>query len=267
MENRKLTAVVKGALGSLHPSHYLALAIAALLIAGSFFLPNIIARITDSNRLDNLITIDSRYVNFDSAPELSLPARIALIASPNTETLPLKTGLALDQKSAGDKAIAELKRFFNGASFAFESDKQIVEECAAVFLLDAEDPSVNMIIWELSLSDPTGNELIISVDDETGMIIKIIFRWLNVDSLPAGSSNSNVFSVVPDSELYSIALDLTALMAAYYGFPVELADYQYSGSLAYYRADIPGDSDMISMYGVVRASSLTMNEKLLSIDN
>jgi len=51
-------------------------------------------------------------------------------------------------------------------------------------------------------------------------------------------------------------------MTAYYGFDVELADYQFSGSLSYYKAEIIDGGLVVPMYGVVRATGFTINERV-----
>ena len=241
--------------------YYLLLTAAALVLIGSFFLPNAVAGITDSRRLDNLVMVDSQSVSFETAPELGLLERIALVASPNTEVLALKTGQAMGVETACDRAVKELERFFIGSPFVF--GMQVVEECQAAFVINSEDPSVNMIIWELAIIDTSGNAMNVTIDDETGAILKIIFRWANRSQIYPVGENSAMNNSPSDEELYSTALRMSEMMEAYYGLPVALADYQFSGSLAYYRVDISGDGKLIPMYGVVRSSSFTINEKLL----
>jgi hypothetical protein len=52
------------------------------------------------------------------------------------------------------------------------------------------------------------------------------------------------------------------MMGAYYGLPVALADFHYSGGLAYYRADLSSGGHVAQMFGVVRASNFTINERV-----
>lgn len=243
--------------------HYLLLGAALLLLAGCFFLPNTVAGITDSRRLDNLVMIDSQSVNFETAPELALPERIALVASPTTELLALKTGKVMDFETAGGRVVAELVRFFTGGPFKFAADKSVMEECTAAFVIDSENPSINIIVWEIVLSDLYGNVVNVTMDDETGMILKLIYRFGSGGRLPDGAQGPSAGIGQTDEEFRAAALRLTEMMASYYGLTITLADYKFSGSLAYYRADISGDKELIPMYGVVRASDFTMNEKLL----
>ena len=245
------------------PKYILLLSAAALVLIGSFFLPTAVAGITDSRKLNNLITIDSQSISFNSAPELDIPERLALLASPATELLALKTGQVMSHVTVGDRVIAELGRFFRGGPFAFYYDKQIVEECAAAFLIDSENPSVNLIVWELTLSDSLGNSTNVIVDDETGTILKLIYRWESGSVLFPGGINNAPNPGLSDEELSAAALSLSEMMSNYYGAAVTLADYQFSGSLAYYRADMPNGAEVISMFGVMRSNSFTMNEKLL----
>ena len=243
--------------------YYLLLTAAALLLVGSFFLPNTVAAITDSRRLDNFEMIDSQSISFDTAPELELTERIALVASPNTEILALKTGQAMNTEMAKERAVRELERFFSDERFAFAFDVQFVEECAAAFVIDLENPSVNLIIWEITMTDTYGNVANVTIDDETGAILKLILRWGNKNNIFPDGINNATNSGQSDEEFNATALRISEMMAVYYGLPVTLADYQFSGSLAYYRADIFRDGAVIPMYGVVRESSFTMNEKIL----
>ena len=243
--------------------NYLLIAAAALLLAGSFFLPNTVAAVTDSRRLNNVVMIDSQSISFDTTPELDLPDRISLVASPNTETLPLKTGQALDGEQARGKAVGELERLLRGGPLEFSFDGRVISECAAAFMIDSEDPSINMIIWELELTDRFGNSMSVTMDDETGVVLKIIYSCGDRSVNGAGALPGEAGFGYTDEEFNETALRMAEMMSGYYRLPVTLADYQFSGSLAYYRADMFGGGKVISMFGVVRSNGLTMNEKLL----
>ena len=243
--------------------HYLLLTAAALLLAGSFFLPNAVAAVTDSRRLNNYIMIDSQSISFETAPELDLPDRISLVASPDTETLPLKTGQVMDDPQARETAISELKKLLSGSPLTFVLEGKAITECSAAFMINSEDPSINMIIWELELTDRFGNAMTMIMDDETGVVLKIIFSWGDESKNNDGGVRGAMSFGQSDEEFYDTVLLMAKAMAGYYGVPVTLADYQFSGSLAYYRADMFGSGKVISMFGIVRSTGLTMNEKLL----
>ena len=243
--------------------YYLLLVAAAFIVAGSFFLPNAVAAITDSRMLDNYVMVDSQSISFEAAPDLDLLDRLSLVASPNTETLPLKTGQVMEAFQACDIAVLELMSLLRGGPIEFDFNGYSVDECSAAFIIDADDPSVNMIIWELELTDRDGNALTVTLDDESGTILKLIHRWgVALVGVPDVSNKTNGFGNT-DEEFYKTADLMSKAMSEYYGLPVTLADYQYSGSLAYYRADMFRGRQVISMFGVVRPSGLTMNEKLL----
>jgi len=243
--------------------HYFLIVAATILLAASFFLPNAVAGVTDANRLDNLVMIDSQSISFDSTPELALPERLALIAKPNTEILPLKTGNVMDIDAATEKAERELERFLGGGPFRFDFEEYSVTEGAAALVIDSNVPTLNMLIWELVLTDSSQNTVTVTLDDETGIIIKIIYRLGNKGDLMtgAGSFGSN------DEEFYATARSLAEMMKEYYGLAVTLADYQFNRSIAYYRADLFGGSRIIPMYGAVRTTSLTMNERRKAVNS
>jgi len=240
-------------------------AAALLLLIGSFFLPNVAAGITDSRRLDSLVLADSQSVSFESTPELSLLERIALVASSKTEILALKTGQVMDYDEASGRVAQELSRFFREGAFAFNFNRYTVEDGTAEFVIDSGNPAVNMIVWEFNLYDPLENSVTVTIDDETGVILKLIYRWGNRSTGYPGVASANPDQ--SDEGLNGAAADLTGMMTAYYGLPVALADYQFSGSLAYYRADIASNGVTVPMYGVMRSTSFTMNERLFSFDD
>jgi len=242
--------------------HYLMLAAVALILVGSFFLPNAVAGVTDLRRFDNLIMIDSQSIRFDIAPELSLPERIALAASPYTERLPVITGNSMDGETAGDRAGWELIRFFSGSPYRLENSGMTVAEGSAVIIIDAAVPAQNMIVWDFNVYDRAGNTATVTIDDETGMIVGLIFKLGDSGSFWGAETFRS-----PDNQFLDGALNLAEMMTEYYGIPVKLADYQFSGSLSYYRADIDNGNLVIPMYGVVRASSFTINERLRSLNN
>jgi len=234
--------------------HYLILIAVAVLLVGSFFLPNAVAGVTDSKRLENLIMVDSQSISFDSAPELDLPERLTLIANPNTEILPLKTGNAMDADAAKLRINQELERLFLGSPFQFDFRGHTVEESLASLVIDSKVPTHNMIVWELVLIDSSENSVTATLDDETGLILKLIYKLGN-------KGNAIIVTGSSDDAFYSAAQSLAEMMKKYYGFPVTLADYEYSKKLAYYRADLFGGGRVIPMYGAVRASSFTINER------
>ena len=239
----------------------LTLAAAALLFVGSFFLPDAAAGVTDSRRLNNINMIDTQSIIIDTVPALSLSERIELTANPNAELVAWKSGNTMNEETAQARAIQELARFFRGGPFVFDYMKYSVEDISAIFIIDPEAPTASIIVWELILVDAHENMAIVTMDDETGYITKIIFRQ--------GRGNQNETATVfeqtpapPDEELYATTARLTGLMAEYYGLRIVLADYHFSGRISYYRADIHDGGRVIPMFGVVRAFSFTTNERV-----
>ena len=225
----------------------------AFVLIGSFFLPNIVAGVTDARTLDKLAMADMQGFNFDSAPLLGIAERIELVASRGIEKIPIKTGRALDTSSATDKAITELARCFKGGPLRFDFDKSTVTDGGAAFVINTAEPSVNMIVWDFVLNDPAENTMTITLDDETGVIIKVIYRG----DVEPGASYAG-----PDGDaLYLVTLELTEMIADYYRMQVILADYMLNGDIAYYKAELTSSDMVIPMYGIARAHVFTMNEQ------
>ncbi|MCL2228024.1 MAG: hypothetical protein FWB97_10455 [Oscillospiraceae bacterium] len=238
--------------------HYLLLGAAALVLAGSFFLPNAVARVTDLRRLDNLVMIDSQRISFAVAPDLTLPERIALAGNASTETLPLSTGNSMDHETARARVAHEIRRFFQGGAFEFEFHGLSVSEGLAALIIDTFVPARYMIVWEFDIVDNSGNLATAVIDDETGVIVRLIYRM--------GDRYGPLISVGEAASLddlfYSAARRLSEMLAEYYGVSVVLADYQFSGRLSYYRADLSDGGSTVPMYGVVRPASFTVNERV-----
>ena len=238
--------------------HYVSLAIAVLIIIGSFLLPDAVAGITDMRRLDNLVLIDSQRINFDTAPELSLAERISLAANRGAEILPLNTGNTMDSETAEARAIAEVTRFFHGGVFDFNYNNVQASEGLPSLIIDTLAPTNYMIIWEFEIIDNLGNFVTIILDDEKGVIVRLIYRL-------GSGSNSLIYvgHFESQDELFFVAAKrLSEMMTIYYGQNVALGDYQFSGSLSYYRLDMSESGVVIPMYGVVRATSFTINERV-----
>ena len=243
-----------------------AAAVAVLLCV--FFLPNAVAGVMDARRLDNLIIIDAQSISFDADPRLSLQERIALASSPNAESLAYPTGQVMDTRTAEDRAVRELVRFFRDSPFEFASDELTAEGGAAAFVVDSEDPSINMIIWEFKIFDINANEATVTIDDETGIILKLIYQhrgsYLQSEEfgVVTGRADAEIMPDLSGGNTRESALALCEIMTEYYGHPVRLGDYQLSGNIAYYRADIYGGGLVIPMYGVIRSPGFTMNERV-----
>jgi hypothetical protein len=243
-----------------HIKQVLLLTVAAVGIIGGFFLPNAVAEVADSRNLDSLISLEAQSITIEASPKLSLPERVALTSNPNTEMLVLKKGQVMEAEEAEIKVIQELSRFFRTGSFEFINDGCTVEDVAAVFIIDSDDPSANMITWEFRLLDVHANEAIVILGDETGLILKMIYRKGN-DSPYSGEPEKSGNPQEAGDDLEDAASLLSEMMTLYYGLPVMLGDYQRSGDFAYYRTDMTGDGIVVPMYGVIRETGFTMNER------
>ena len=245
------------------------LSIAAIVLVCSFFMPNGVAGIMDSRRLDNLTIIDTQRFNFEVVSELSLMQRIALAASTSAEIMAIETGQVMEMEAAGSMAVSELVRFIGGSGIAVEASEYVVQSGSAVFVIDSADPSVNMIMWDFTLSDNHSSQVTLTIDDETGVILKMIYQSnadiLSEEIVEEVISGSTFFeSADPSGDVMrTAALVLTEMMTAYYGRPVSLTAYELavSGTLAYYMAELRGDGVDTPMFGVIRANGFTMNER------
>jgi len=238
--------------------HYVALSIAALIIIGSFLLPDAVAGITDMRRLNNLVLTDSGRIGFDTAPELSLAQRISLAANSNADILPLTTGNVLDSQTAEERANSEILRFFQGGDFGFNYNNIQISEGLSSLIIDTMAPTKYMIVWEFDVVDDSGNFITLTLDDEKGVIVRLIYRLGTRDSamIPESHFESQ------DELFFETATRISEMMTAYYGVSVVLGDYQFSGSLSYYRLDLSEGGLIVPMYGVVRAASFTINERV-----
>ncbi|MCL2126065.1 MAG: hypothetical protein FWH33_08790 [Oscillospiraceae bacterium] len=236
----------------------LLLALVAIGVVGSFFLPNLVAGITDSATFNNVAIIDAQRVSFSTDPEFSLRERLALAANSKTDILELTTGQSMSADAAEARAIRELVRFLRGSPYGFAADDCHAESGFAAFVVDSNNPSANMIIWEFSLVDRYSNEMVITIDDETGIIMKLIYRQGRATTLLGNPASAEGLS---EEEFYNTASRICDMMTSYYGISVVFGDYRLGNSLAYYRADLYGEEVAVPMFGVVRSMSFTMNER------
>ena len=239
---------------------YITPVVVTLALIGSFFLPNAVAGVMDSGRLDNLIIIDAQSIVPGADNELSLPKRIAL-ASSYAEMLPLATGQVMEMETAQTRAVREITKLFSEGLFEFITEGYAVTDGAASLIIDTEDPTVNMIVWEFRILDRNANEVIVTIDDETGVILKLIYRRENGALNSGGSSDEDIAGLFND-EMYDVAMWLSEMMNDYYGMPVMLSDYHFSGAIAYYMVEMNNGNMITQMYGVVRSNSFTINERL-----
>ena len=230
-------------------------------LALSFFMPNVTAYIMDFGTLDNIAVFETQSISFDLELKLSLPERVALAASPSAEMLSLATGQALNTETAKTRAIRELEKFFSEGDFEFDTSDCMAEDAAPMFIIESENPAINMIVWEFRIFDKNFNEVIATIDDETGTMLKLIYQRSrytgNSDNTAVAETNARL-SV---DEMYDASQKLTDMMTEYYGVPVRLGDYQFGTNMVYYRGDMYGRGLVIPMYGVVRNNSFSINEK------
>jgi len=242
--------------------HYLMLGAAVLVLFASFFMPDAVAGVTDMRRFNNLIIVDSQSISVDTAPELGLLDRLAIAANTSTESLPLKTGNVMDGDAAAERVYQELERFSRQSPWEIDFSKFIVEESAASLMIDTMIPTLNIVVWDLTLIDPSENTVMVTIDDETGVILRLVVRW-KTGSMALADLKASDTPIPSDVELYTIAQSLTEMMTNYYGLHVELADYLFSESFSYYKAEISeGRSNSFPMYGVIRATGFTINERV-----
>ena len=216
---------------------YIPLAAVTLGLIGSFFLPSAVASVMDARRLDNFILIDVQSVSFGEDIEMSIPERLALAASPRAEVQYLAAGQVMGLETAESQAVQELTRFLRGTPFEIAVDEIVVEDVTVAFVIDTEEPSVNMITWELVVLDQSANMAIITIDDETGVILKLIYQ-MGSDTLNPGGSEEEDTHPTPGDMMHRTARQIADMMAEYYGLNIGFGDYQLNGDIAYYRADM-----------------------------
>ena len=230
------------------------IAIVLFVLIGCFFLPSTVAGIMDKQTLGKLIMTDSSSISYEAAPDLALTARLKLISSSSSESAALKNGKNMDRAAALRKVITELKRFDLAGEMGFIFDNCAAEEVQVGFVINTEDPSVNMIIWAFQLRDIDGRQIMVIIDDETGVILQMIYR--HGDAPPKLHPDG----IIDVADMEKTANLLADMMTDYYGCPVNIKEYEQTGNLGYYNAEILSDGVLIPLYGIVRESGFTINE-------
>ena len=241
-------------------SYLLPIAAVLALLVG-FFMPSAIASMTDSRRIGSLSVIDTQSISFEVNPEtgLNMAQRISLAASMNTELFSIESGQHMDQDAAGSKAVSELAGFFIGGGIEVNADECVVESSSASLVIDARDPSLNMIIWEIRILNEVLGEMTVTIDDETGIILRIINRQTNMALL--GNYIDDAPQELLEAIMNTAAQTLASMLTEYYGVPVVLEAYEYGSVMAYYTVVLYDHGMEVPMYGVIRSIGFTMNER------
>ena len=176
-------------------------------LAAGLFLPYYTAAVQDARTLGALNTSDAEQISYEDSSALGVVEKLALIH--NFDPVELKNGLYMDEETAYSRALEELRRLDPDGLLQFQSDSCTFDEAYAVFYIDSGNPESSMIAWNVFVVDDSGNRLMLTVDDATGVIfgLYIVFSY---DSTTIGQNK----------ELYSAYLEnldpISAELKEYY---------------------------------------------------
>lgn len=175
---------------------------AVLLMVGGFLLPSIVSGIRDRQTLNKIDTIASETVNFDVQARLSLIEKITMNRY-SYDGIYLETGRYLDIDSAIRRGLSELSYFLAPFQMDFNTASCTTESCEPVFILNSSDPSKNMIVWQLGITDSAGAFVSLTLDDESGKLLSLAYIE-NADAVYKNDSG-----VLPSPDIQAIAELLT----------------------------------------------------------
>lgn len=149
-------------------------ALTALILAGSFFLPMYITGLKDKTTLGHVDVRNTQSVSFETKPELGIIDRLRMKNS--SGSLMLYNGKNMDAQEACQDVLTELGKFNSNALFDIDLQSCAMTYSSVEFLIDSSDPAKNVIVWNISLEDQSGNMVTASVDDETGILLSVNYR-------------------------------------------------------------------------------------------
>ena len=213
------------------------------------------AGIQDTQTIGKLDVKDSSSMSIETNPEMTLPERLNLISISNSLSVPVKNGKKLNNDTALDRAVSELKSFSGEDGFGFAFTDITVDRMEALLIIDSDDPSVNMLAWRFILTDSSLKTITLVIDDATGTIIQLICK-LNLSSLVASGKDSGV-----PAKFRQTAQQLCQLMTDYYGITVTLSEYELLGSLGFYKAELWEGGAATPMFGIIQNDGFSINDR------
>lgn len=161
--------------------------IVALCVA----LPTIETIARDLSHINNINVVDMEPIRLDNDDNTSLVKRISLISDKmykgETKTLGFESGSKFTINTAIENAISQLDILYemgllpeNSKAYTHsEDDLQQIFIGGIEFAVDNDDPSSNLILWDI---EATSNKylLTLNIDDETGKILMFKVRSQDV---------------------------------------------------------------------------------------
>lgn len=184
--------------------------LAALVLAGGFFLPSFISQLGDRQTIGKLTITDGSGVSYETKSELKIIDRLKMMT--NAGRVKLDNGKNMDSGTAYESALLELGKLNSKGIFDFDPASCRLSKSGVAFFIDSADPSKNMIVWDLFIQ--TGIHTIsVAVDDETG---KLLSMQYSIDQI-AQKKDAAPFSR-PPSPADALNIELIGqTVADYYG--------------------------------------------------
>lgn len=219
------------------------LALTALILTGSFFLPSFISRLRDRQTIGELAISGVSSISYETEAELGILERLQLINSAGT--IPLNKGKNIESESAYQYALSELAQFNNNNIMAFDFDACRLVRYSVAFYVDASEPSKNLVAWSIDIQDKLHNITVV-VDDETGKLLSIYYYL----------ADWYMEKKIATSQLYDeVTIDvnlMTSSIANYYGLSaVQLAPVNTDKNL-YLQYELSNGQNSILM-GVINS--------------
>jgi hypothetical protein len=186
-----------------------------MLLTGGFFLPSLVARVEDQQIIGKLDITGTQSISFESKSELSIIDRLQVRS--NSSSIALDKGKNMEVAEAAFQcAITELEKFNQYNVMDIDLSTCVMTENDAEFLIDATDPSKNVIVWNIMMKDNNGHSIFVSVDDETG-IMTYLYYFVNVKQ-----ARYDLTEVPKPAEKAADMDMLRTSIAAYYGLDSEI---------------------------------------------
>lgn len=155
--------------------YFIAVLVIIVTAIGGFTLPYEALKWQDQKRLENSETQDAEEVILSAGTDMTLIEKMQLMQKPSVTSLSMEQGKNYSRDSIIVKAQKEIQNLMKLGLLNLDAEDAVYGIEDVLFLVDTEDGTKSMILWNVSVI--TGDFFLgISMDDESGKILN--FRQL-----------------------------------------------------------------------------------------
>lgn len=184
-----------------------------LIGAVGFFLPETISGFYDKQLEYNGGSFPMEPVQLKSAEQLSLPARLNAVSRgvsvDATEDIALEDFVNTPGIRISDELLSMLIQLYDSFGLYLPVEKLTVDDLVPRYYFEMEDtnPRSSFLVWEIVLMDGYGNQIILTLDSQSGKILLLNINQI-YDAAPAIVSPEFLTAL---QDMYADYMGLTVL--------------------------------------------------------